>query len=97
VDEALRLIKMSKISLENSRTEKILTDPVTSIHMIIREWVERRGSSDITYDQALSLTVNKGYKKEVFQTFFVLNLLKEDFNTRIWTPVCKNIMAWIFG
>jgi hypothetical protein len=88
---------MSKISLENSRTEKTLTDPVTSIHMIIREWVERRGSSDITYDQALSLTVNKGYKKEVFQTFFVLNLLKEDFNTRIWTPVCKNIMAWIFG
>ncbi|CAL6311566.1 unnamed protein product [Bathycoccus prasinos] len=55
---------MSKISLENSRAEKSIMDPVTSIHMIIREWVERRDSSDITYDQALSLTVNKGYKKE---------------------------------
>lgn len=64
VDESLRLIKMSKISLENSRTENTGTDPVTSIHMIIRDWVERRGSSDITYAQALSLTVNKGYKKE---------------------------------
>ncbi|CAL6311728.1 unnamed protein product [Bathycoccus prasinos] len=64
VDESLRLMKMSKISLENSRAEKSIMDPVTSIHMIIREWVERRDSSDITYDQALSLTVNKGYKKE---------------------------------
>jgi DNA replication licensing factor MCM7 len=91
VDESLRLMKMSKISLENSRAEKSIMDPVTSIHMIIREWVERRDSSDITYDQALSLTVNKGYKKEVFQTFktfFILHVLKENAITRIWTLVC---------
>lgn len=64
VNEALRLIKMSKISLENSQAEKSRLDPLTIIHTTIRDWAERHGASEIPYEQALSLIVNKGYKKE---------------------------------
>lgn len=39
VDESLRLMKMSKISLENSRAEKSIMDPVTSIHMVSFEFL----------------------------------------------------------
>mmetsp|Transcript_13712 Transcript_13712/g.54209 ORF Transcript_13712/g.54209 Transcript_13712/m.54209 type:complete len:159 (-) Transcript_13712:542-1018(-) len=66
VNEALRLIKMSKVSLEDSSDDiPAKLDPITAVYTALREWADAHFSTEVSYERALSLIVSKGYPKEV--------------------------------
>ena len=65
INEALRLMKMSKMSLVSSST-RIADDEVTSIYKIIRQWAEQSGSKVVAYLAAFDLVTNKGFSKDAF-------------------------------
>lgn len=65
VNEALRLMKMSKISLEETAgddTTKL--DPITAVYMAIRDWADAQPTSEVRYEQAVALVISKGYTVE---------------------------------
>jgi len=66
VNEALRLMKMSKVSLEDkSNGNSAKLDPITAAYSALREWADAHFSTEVSYERAISLIVGKGYPKEV--------------------------------
>ena len=56
VNEALRLMKMSKVSLEDTlQDEGPKVDPITAVYMAIRDWADARGTSEVSYERATAL------------------------------------------
>lgn len=80
VNEALRLIKMSKVSLEDMCLhDKTGSDPVTSSYMALRDWAERNESPSITYEKALAILTSKGYSQKILD-----DCLHEYASLNIW-------------
>ena len=49
VNEALRLMKMSKVSLEDTlQDEGSKVDPITAVYMAIRDWADAQGTSEVS-------------------------------------------------
>mmetsp|Transcript_62855 Transcript_62855/g.152003 ORF Transcript_62855/g.152003 Transcript_62855/m.152003 type:complete len:724 (-) Transcript_62855:51-2222(-) len=68
VNEALRLIKMSKISLEDSLQDTNSTlDPVTSVYLAIRDWADGHHTKVVPREQAVAILLGKGYSGEVLE------------------------------
>lgn len=66
VNEALRLMKMSKVSLEDTLEEgNARNDPITTVYMAIRDWADEVRTSEISYERAVAILVSKGYSQEV--------------------------------
>ena len=66
VNEALRLMKMSKVSLEDTlQDEGPKVDPITAVYMAIRDWADARGTSEVSYERATALLVSKGHNVAV--------------------------------
>mmetsp|Transcript_29073 Transcript_29073/g.71824 ORF Transcript_29073/g.71824 Transcript_29073/m.71824 type:complete len:727 (-) Transcript_29073:303-2483(-) len=66
VNEALRLMKMSKVSLEDTLHDaNPKLDPVTAVYMAIRDWADGQHVTEVLYDRAVTLLVGKGHSKEV--------------------------------
>jgi len=60
-------MKMSKVSLENTNHKREhQTDPITAVYMAIRDWADSHKQTEVLYDQASRMVVNKGYEIEVF-------------------------------
>jgi len=64
VNEALRLMKMSKISLEETAGDTTKLDPITAVYMAIRDWADAQPTSEVRYEQAVALVISKGYTVE---------------------------------
>eukprot|EP00982_Pelagococcus_subviridis_P011248 31072-Pelagococcus_subviridis.AAC.10 len=68
VNEALRLIKMSKINLEDSLQDTNSTlDPVTSVYLAIRDWADGHHTKVVPREQAVAILLGKGYSGEVLE------------------------------
>ena len=62
-NEALRLMKMSKMSLEK-KTVTVNDDNITLIFRLVRQWAELNNNTYISYNDALSLSSKKGFSQE---------------------------------
>ena len=67
VNEALRLMKMSKMSLEK-KTVTVNDDNITVIYRLVRQWAGLNNGTSISYNDALSLSSKKGFSKEALDT-----------------------------
>ena len=69
VDEALRLMKMSKASLldETAKSRKGGPggDPISEIYALLRDLAEQRGVTDISYTDAVALIAPRAYGTEL--------------------------------
>lgn len=54
VDEALRLMQMSKFSLYTDERKKSGLDPISDIYSIIRDEAARANTMDVSYNSALN-------------------------------------------
>ena len=63
INEALRLMKMSKMSL-TTQVKHSEDDRVTSICKLLRQWAELNDNTSINYSDAVSLALNKGFSQE---------------------------------
>ena len=63
INEALRLMKMSKMSLEK-KTVTVNDDNITLIFRLVRQWAELNSNTSISYNDALSLSSKKGFSQE---------------------------------
>lgn len=54
VDEALRLMQMSKFSLYSEDRQKSGLDAISDIYSILRDEAARSNKMDVTYGQALN-------------------------------------------
>lgn len=59
VDEALRLMHMSKFSLYSDDRQKSGLDPIGDIYSILRDESETTGKQDVSYAHALNLISRK--------------------------------------
>lgn len=65
IDEALRLMKMSKISLYNDdRSTTARVDPITAIYSAIRDYAIRTNTLEVDYAKCVELITPKGYSQE---------------------------------
>ena len=66
VNEALRLMKMSKVSLEDTLQDQgPKVDPITAVYMAIRDWADKEGTGEVPYERATALLISKGHSKDV--------------------------------
>ncbi|KAG9457889.1 hypothetical protein H6P81_002397 [Aristolochia fimbriata] len=63
VDEALRLMQMSKFSLYSDDCQKSGLDAISDIYSILRDEAARTGRTDVSYAQALNWISRKGYSE----------------------------------
>ena len=70
VDEALRLMQMSKVSLLESRDNRGRTsaDPISEIYGIIRDYAIRSGSQEVPFQKAMRLIQPRGFREEQLRT-----------------------------
>lgn len=54
VDEALRLMQMSKFSLYSDERQRSGLDPISDIYSILRDEAARANKTDVTYAHALN-------------------------------------------
>ncbi|KAK8925711.1 Protein PROLIFERA [Platanthera zijinensis] len=85
VDEALRLMQMSKFSLYSEDRQKSGLDAISDIYSILRDEAARSGSLDVTYSHALNWISRKGYSeaqlKECLEEYAALNVWQIHPNT----------------
>ncbi|CAH9106704.1 unnamed protein product [Cuscuta europaea] len=78
VDEALRLMQMSKFSLYSDDRQKSGLDAISDIYSILRDEAARINRMDVTYAQALNWISRKGYSeaqlKECLEEYAALNV-----------------------
>ncbi|XP_077218337.1 minichromosome maintenance (MCM2/3/5) family protein [Tasmannia lanceolata] len=85
VDEALRLMQMSKFSLYSDDRQKSGLDAISDIYSILRDEASRTNSMDVRYAQALNWISRKGYSeaqlKECLEEYAALNVWQIHPNT----------------
>ncbi|ESQ37857.1 hypothetical protein EUTSA_v10028471mg [Eutrema salsugineum] len=85
VDEALRLMQMSKISLYADDRQKAGLDAISDTYSIIRDEAARSNKTHVTYANALNWISRKGYSeaqlKECLEEYAALNVWQIDPNT----------------
>ncbi|KAG9457888.1 hypothetical protein H6P81_002396 [Aristolochia fimbriata] len=85
VDEALRLMQMSKFSLYSDDRQKSGLDAISDIYSILRDEAARTGRTDVSYAQALNWISRKGYSeaqlKECLEEYAALNVWQIHPNT----------------
>mmetsp|Transcript_6802 Transcript_6802/g.18506 ORF Transcript_6802/g.18506 Transcript_6802/m.18506 type:complete len:732 (-) Transcript_6802:4077-6272(-) len=98
VNEALRLMKMSKVSLEDkSNGNSAKLDPITAAYSALREWADAHFSTEVSYERAISLIVGKGYPKEVrVRLHNQLSSLCYYVRYRFWMLASTNTVVWTF-
>ncbi|KAL2934876.1 DNA replication licensing factor MCM7 [Bienertia sinuspersici] len=78
VDEALRLMQMSKFSLYSDDRQKSGLDAISDIYSILRDEAARTNRMDISYAHALNWISRKGYSeaqlKECLEEYAALNV-----------------------
>ncbi|CAN1186616.1 DNA replication licensing factor MCM7 [Linum perenne] len=78
VDEALRLMQMSKFSLYSDERKKSGLDAISDIYSILRDEAARADKMDISYADALNWISRKGYNeaqlKECLEEYAALNV-----------------------
>lgn len=88
IDEALRLTKASKSSLEDDTRSLQQEDPVSAIYTIMREAAENRGVATVNYNDVEAMVVMKGFSnkqlKECILEYQSLGVLSVD---ESWTKV----------
>lgn len=82
VDEALRLLQMSKFSLYSEANKASGVDPISDVYAIIRDEAARSHSLDVSYTNALSWITAKGRTeeqlKECLEEYASLNVWQVD-------------------
>eukprot|EP01018_Ginkgo_biloba_P008737 Gb_35205 [translate_table: standard] len=85
VDEALRLMQMSKFSLYADEKKKTGLDAISDIYSIIRDEASRMNTMDVRYAHALNWISRKAYTeaqlKECLEEYAALNVWQIDPNT----------------
>ncbi|TQD84163.1 hypothetical protein C1H46_030253 [Malus baccata] len=79
VDEALRLMHMSKFSLYSDDRQKSGLDPIGDIYSFLRDESETTGKQDVIYAHALNLISRKGYSEAQLK-----QCLEEYANINVW-------------
>ncbi|KAH7516974.1 hypothetical protein FEM48_Zijuj09G0013000 [Ziziphus jujuba var. spinosa] len=78
VDEALRLMQMSKFSLYSDERQKSGLDAISDIYSILRDEAARANKMDVSYAHALNWISRKGYSeaqlKECLEEYAALNV-----------------------
>lgn len=78
IDEALRLMQMSKFSLYTDERKKSGLDPISDIYSIIRDEAARAHTMDVSYNSALNWISRKGHSqaqlKECLEEYAALNV-----------------------
>ncbi|KAK4765841.1 hypothetical protein SAY87_007483 [Trapa incisa] len=78
VDEALRLMQMSKFSLYSDDRQRSGLDAISDIYSILRDEAARSNKTDISYASALNWISRKGYSeaqlKECLEEYASLNV-----------------------
>ncbi|WVZ08488.1 hypothetical protein V8G54_021834 [Vigna mungo] len=78
VDEALRLMQMSKFSLYSDDRQKSGLDAISDIYSIVRDEAARASRVDVSYAHALNWISRKGYSeaqlKECLEEYAALNV-----------------------
>ncbi|MED6183996.1 Mcm2-7 hexameric complex component [Stylosanthes scabra] len=78
VDEALRLMQMSKFSLYSDERQKSGLDAISDIYSILRDQAASSGKTDVSYADALNWISRKGYSeaqlKECLEEYAALNV-----------------------
>ncbi|CAB4291936.1 unnamed protein product [Prunus armeniaca] len=78
VDEALRLMQMSKFSLYSDDRQKSGLDAISDIYSILRDEAARTDKLDVSYAHALNWISRKGYSeaqlKECLEEYAALNV-----------------------
>ncbi|XP_022770840.1 DNA replication licensing factor MCM7-like isoform X2 [Durio zibethinus] len=78
VDEALRLMQMSKFSLYSDDRQKSGLDAISDIYSILRDEAARANKMDVSYAHALNWISRKGYSeaqlKECLEEYAALNV-----------------------
>ncbi|XP_009598018.1 DNA replication licensing factor MCM7 [Nicotiana tomentosiformis] len=89
VDEALRLMQMSKFSLYSEDRQKSGLDAISDIYSILRDEAARMNRLELSYSQALNWISRKGYTeaqlKECLEEYAALNVWQihpDSFNIR---------------
>lgn len=85
VDEALRLMQMSKFSLYSDDRHKSGLDAISDIYSILRDEAARTNNMDVSYAHALNWISRKGYSeaqlKECLEEYAALNVWQIHPNT----------------
>ncbi|XP_010522826.1 PREDICTED: DNA replication licensing factor MCM7 [Tarenaya hassleriana] len=85
VDEALRLMQMSKISLYADDRQKAGLDAISDIYSIVRDEAARMNRTHVSYANALNWISRKGYSeaqlKECLEEYAALNVWQIDPHT----------------
>ncbi|KAJ9547596.1 hypothetical protein OSB04_020139 [Centaurea solstitialis] len=85
VDEALRLMQMSKFSLYSEDRQRSGLDAISDIYSILRDEAARSNKMDVTYAQALNRISRMGYTeaqlKECLEEYAALNVWQIHPNT----------------
>nr|CAD1816896.1 unnamed protein product [Ananas comosus var. bracteatus] len=85
VDEALRLMQMSKFSLYSDDRQRSGLDAISDIYSILRDEAARTNSMDVSYAHALNWISRKGYSeaqlKECLEEYAALNVWQIHPNT----------------
>ncbi|XP_020570938.1 DNA replication licensing factor MCM7 [Phalaenopsis equestris] len=85
VDEALRLMQMSKFSLYSEDRQRSGLDAISDIYSILRDEAARSNSLDVSYAHALNWISRKGYSeaqlKECLEEYAALNVWQIHPNT----------------
>ncbi|KAF2325086.1 hypothetical protein GH714_022686 [Hevea brasiliensis] len=78
VDEALRLMQMSKFSLYSDDRQRSGLDAISDIYSILRDEAARTNTMDVSYAHALNWISRKGYSeaqlKECLEEYAALNV-----------------------
>ncbi|XP_054823839.1 DNA replication licensing factor MCM7 [Prosopis cineraria] len=78
VDEALRLMQMSKFSLYSDERQRSGLDAISDIYSILRDEAARSNRMDVSYARALNWISRKGYSeaqlKECLEEYAALNV-----------------------
>ncbi|KAJ0779162.1 putative DNA helicase [Helianthus annuus] len=85
VDEALRLMQMSKFSLYSDERQRSGLDAISDIYSILRDEAARANKMDVSYAQALNRISRMGYTeaqlKECLEEYAALNVWQIHPNT----------------
>ncbi|KAK6164113.1 hypothetical protein DH2020_000977 [Rehmannia glutinosa] len=85
VDEALRLMQMSKFSLYSDDRQRSGLDAISDIYSIVRDEAARTNRMDVSYAHALNWISRKGYSeaqlKECLEEYAALNVWQIHPNT----------------
>ncbi|KAG5567825.1 hypothetical protein RHGRI_003118 [Rhododendron griersonianum] len=85
VDEALRLMQMSKFSLYSEDRQRSGLDAISDIYSILRDEAARTNKMDVSYAHALNWISRKGYSeaqlKECLEEYAALNVWQIHPNT----------------